>query len=232
MKPHLTIYIGYDSVESVAWHTLVQSIYEYSSQPVSIVPLNIKNLNNIYTRERDPKQSNDFSFTRFLVPYLNGYNGIAIFMDCDMLLRTDIYKIFDEIENLKNKAVYVVKHDYEVKEGVKYLNTVQYSYPRKNWSSFVLWNCEHISNKKVTLDYVNSATPMELHRFLWLSDEEIGELDVRWNWLVGDYVNPPNDVKNIHWTLGGPYFNEFKDVDFATEWFEGYKKMIKCDQRQ
>ena len=232
MKPHLTIYIGYDSVESVAWHTLVQSIYEYSSQPVSIVPLNIKNLNNIYTRERDPKQSNDFSFTRFLVPYLNGYNGIAIFMDCDMLLRTDIYKIFDEIENLKNKAVYVVKHDYEVKEGVKYLNTVQYSYPRKNWSSFVLWNCEHISNKKVTLDYVNSASPMELHRFLWLSDEEIGELDVRWNWLVGDYVNPPNDVKNIHWTLGGPYFNEFKDVDFATEWFEGYKKMIKCNQRQ
>ena len=96
----------------------------------------------------------------------------------------------------------------------------------------MLWNCEHISNKKVTLDYVNSATPMELHRFLWLSDEEIGELDVRWNWLVGDYVNPPNDVKNIHWTLGGPYFNEFKDVDFATEWFEGYKKMIKCDQRQ
>ena len=97
MKPHLTINIGYDSVESVAWHTLVQSIYEYSSQPVSIVPLNIKNLNNIYTRERDPKQSNDFSFTRFLVPYLNGYNGIAIFMYCDMLLRTDIYKIFDEI---------------------------------------------------------------------------------------------------------------------------------------
>ncbi|MBM3402017.1 MAG: glycosyltransferase [Bacteroidetes bacterium] len=231
MKKHLTIYIGYDSVESVAWHTLVHSIYSHASQPVSIVPLNLNNLKGIYTRERDPKQSNDFSFTRFLVPYLNNYDGMAIFMDCDMLLRTDIYKIFDEIDNLTEKAVYVVKHDYEAKEGLKYLNTVQYSYPRKNWSSFILWNCNHTSNRKVTSDYVNSASAMELHRFLWLEDSEIGELDVRWNWLVGDYSNPPSDVKNIHWTLGGPYFNEFKDVDFSEEWSNSFEKMKNCDQR-
>lgn len=231
MKKHLTIYIGYDSVESVAWHTLVHSIYFHSSQPVSIVPLNLNNLKGIYTRERDPKQSNDFSFTRFLVPYLNNYEGMAIFMDCDMLLRTDIYKIFEEINTQPEKAVYVVKHDYEAKEGLKYLNTVQYSYPRKNWSSFILWNCNHISNRKVTADYVNSASAMELHRFLWLDDNEIGELDVRWNWLVGDYSNPPSDVKNIHWTLGGPYFKEFKDVDFSEEWFKAVEKMKNCDQR-
>jgi len=231
MKKHLTIYIGFDSVESVAWHTLVHSIFYHSSQPVSIVPLNLKNLKGIYTRERDPKQSNDFSFTRFLIPYLNNYEGMAIFMDCDMLLRTDIYKIFDEIDIEIEKAVYVVKHDYEAKEGLKYLNTVQYSYPRKNWSSFILWNCSHISNKKVTPDFVNSASAMELHRFLWLEDNEIGELNVRWNWLVGDYSNPPSDVKNIHWTLGGPYFNEFKDVDFAEEWFNAFEKMKNCEQR-
>jgi hypothetical protein len=231
MKKHLTIYIGYDSVESVAWHTLVHSIYFHSSQPVSIVPLNLNNLKGIYTRERDPKQSNDFSFTRFLIPYLNNYQGMAIFMDCDMLLRTDIYKIFDDIDLQNEKAVYVVKHDYEAKEGLKYLNTVQYSYPRKNWSSFILWDCNHIANRKVTADYVNSASAMELHRFLWLDDSEIGELDVRWNWLVGDYSNPPTDVKNIHWTLGGPYFNEFKNVDFSEEWFEAFNKMNNCDQR-
>jgi hypothetical protein len=231
MKKHLTIYIGYDSVESVAWHTLVHSIYFHSSQPVSIVPLNLNNLKGIYTRERDPKQSNDFSFTRFLIPYLNNYQGMAIFMDCDMLLRTDIYKIFDEIDTQTGKAVYVVKHDYEAKEGLKYLNTVQYSYPRKNWSSFILWDCNHIANRKVTADYVNSASAMELHRFLWLDDNEIGELDVRWNWLVGDYSNPPSDVRNIHWTLGGPYFNEFKDVDFSEEWFDAFNRMKNCDQR-
>ncbi len=231
MKNKLTIYIGYDSVESVAWHTLVHSIYEHSSEPVNIVPLYLKNLRNIYKRERDPKQSNDFSFTRFLIPYLNNYEGMAIFMDCDMLLRTDIYDVFNEIINQPKKAVYVVKHDYTPKEGLKYLNTVQYAYPRKNWSSFILWDCAHESNKKVDLNYVNNASAMELHRFMWLNDEEIGELDVRWNWLVGDYSNPPDDVKNIHWTLGGPYFNEFKNVDFSKEWFDSNEKMINCNQR-
>lgn len=227
----LTVYIGYDHVESVAFHTLVHTIHSKSSKPVKIVPLNINNLKGIFTRERDPKQSNDFSFTRFLVPYLNNYDGYAIFMDCDMILRTDIYEIFDQLKNQEDKAVYVVKHDYEVKEGLKYLNTVQYAYPRKNWSSFVLWNCSHPSNKKVDLNHVNNGSAMELHRFLWLNDNEIGELDIRWNWLVGDYINPPDDVNVVHWTLGGPYFNEFKDADFAGEWFYEESKMKNCDQR-
>ena len=230
-KEILTVYIGYDHVESVAFHTLVHTIHSKSSKPVRIVPLNINSLKEVFTRERDPKQSNDFSFTRFLVPYLNNYNGYAIFMDCDMILRTDIYKIFDQLKNQEDKAVYVVKHDYEVKEGLKYLNTVQYAYPRKNWSSFVLWNCNHPSNKKVDLNHVNNGSAMELHRFLWLDDNEIGELDIRWNWLVGDYINPPIDVNVVHWTLGGPYFNEFKDADFAKEWFEEESKMNNCDQR-
>jgi hypothetical protein len=131
-----------------------------------------------------------------------------------------------------DKAVYVVKHDYQPRDDIKYLNTVQYKYPRKNWSSVVLWNCEHPSNRAVTPELVNTGSPMDLHRFTWLRDEQIGDLDVRWNWLVGEYDSPPNDVKNVHWTLGGPYFEEYKDADFASEWFAESERARYCLQRK
>jgi hypothetical protein len=227
----LKIFIGYDPVESVAWHTMTHSILSRCSAPVAIVPVNIANLKGIYTRERDPKQSNEFSFTRFLVPYLSGFNGFAAFFDCDMLLRTDVAKLFELAAKDPSKAVHVVQHDYEPRDDVKYLNTVQYRYPRKNWSSVVLWNCGHPANLAVTPDFVNTATPMELHRFQWLKDDEIGSLDVRWNWLVGEYADPPADVHNVHWTVGGPYFHEYKNADFAQEWFAEHERMDFCLQR-
>lgn len=227
----IKIFIGYDPVETVAWHAMAHSILRQSSQPVALVPVSIKNLKGVYTRERNPKQSNEFSFTRFLVPYLSGFQGYALFFDCDMMLRTDIAEIFDVIESQPGKAVYVVKHDYEPRDGIKFLNTVQYQYPRKNWSSVVLWDCSHPANKIVTPDYVNTASPMELHRFKWLDDEQIGELDVRWNWLVGEYDEPPVDVKNVHWTVGGPYFEEYNSVDFSKEWFAEKNRMTFCMQR-
>ncbi|MEK0416876.1 MAG: hypothetical protein RI949_882 [Pseudomonadota bacterium] len=227
----LKIFVGYDAVESVAWHTMVHSILSRSSSPVSIVPINLANLRGIYRRPRDPKQSNEFSFSRFLVPYLCGYQGYAAFFDCDMMLRTDVTQLFDEADLDPMKAVHVVKHDYEPKDDVKYLNTVQYKYPRKNWSSVVVWNCGHPSNRKVTPDFVNTASAMDLHRFTWLKDDEIGGLDVRWNWLVGEYADPPKNVHNVHWTVGGPYFDEFRDADFAQEWFEERDRMGFCLQR-
>lgn len=230
-KDVIKIFIGYDQVESVAWHTLAHSILSRSSMPVAIIPVNLANLRSIYTRQRDPKQSNEFSFSRFLVPYLCDYQGYGVFFDCDMLVRCDIGEIFSVLEADPDKAVYVVKHNYEPRDDIKYLNTVQYKYPRKNWSSVVLWNCAHPANKKVTADFVNSASPMELHRFQWLSDDLIGELDVRWNWLVGEYDQPPPDVKNVHWTVGGPYFEEYKNVDFADEWFAERDQMTHCMQR-
>lgn len=214
----IKIFIGYDPVESVAWHTMVSSIYRQSSRPVAIVPINLGNLNGIFNRPRDPKQSNEFSFSRFLVPYLCNYEGIGIFFDCDQLLRTDIAEIFNVIDQQPAKAIYVVKHTYEPRNDVKYLNTVQYRYPRKNWSSVVLWNCAHVKNRVVTPEFVNTADALALHRFTWLDDLEIGELDIRWNWLVGEYDDPPNDVKNVHWTVGGPYFREYASADFAEEW--------------
>lgn len=230
-KEVIKVFIGFDPVESIAWHTMAHSIFTRSSRPVALVPVNLTNLKNIYTRERDPKQSNEFSFIRFLVPYLSAYEGYAIFFDCDMMLRTDINEIFEEVTKDPGKALYVVKHDYEPKNEIKFLNKVQYKYPRKNWSSVIVWDCSHPSNKSLTPSYVNSASGMELHRFLWLKDDEIGQLDVRWNWLVGEYENHPEDVKNVHWTLGGPYFKEYAEVDFASEWFAEKEQMAYCLQR-
>ena len=226
----LNIYIGFDAVETTAYHTLSQSIIEYASGPVRISPICSQHYKKFFTRERDDKQSNDFSFTRFLVPYLNNYEDFAIFMDCDMMLRTDIFEVLKSL-NSKN-AVSVVKHDYTPSDTVKYLNNVQYAYPRKNWSSFVVWNCAHLKNKTLTPEFVEQASGMTLHRFSWLTDDEIGALDINWNWLVGDYIDPPVDVKNIHWTLGGPYFKEYSQVDFSAEWFEMNKRMNYCQQNQ
>jgi lipopolysaccharide biosynthesis glycosyltransferase len=228
----LKIYIGYDPVESVAWHVMAHSIFSRSSKPVALIPINLANLKAIFKRERDPKQSNEFSYTRFLVPYLSDYQDYALFFDCDMMLRTDIQEIFDEIKKDPGKAVYVVKHDYQPRDDIKYLNTVQYKYPRKNWSSVVLWNCGHPANKKITPEFVNTASAMDLHRFAWLKDEDIGELNVKWNWLVGEYDEPPADVRNVHWTVGGPYFNEYRDADFSDEWFRERDKASYCKQRQ
>jgi hypothetical protein len=220
----IKVFIGFDKVESVAWHTMAHSILRQASRPVAIVPVNLANLRGIYTRERDAKQSNEFSFSRFLVPYLCDYQGFGVFFDCDMMLRTDINDIFGEVDKDPGKAVYVVKHDYEPRDEVKFLNTRQYKYPRKNWSSVVLWNCAHPANRVVTTEYVNHATAMDLHRFHWLKDDEIGDLNIRWNWLVGEYAEPPADVKNVH-------FIEYQDVDFSDEWFKEAARMGFCAQR-
>lgn len=230
----MNVYIGYDQKESIAWHVMVQSLIETSTKPLSIHPVSLRNYEKVFTREIDGKQSNEFSFSRFMVPYLQNYSGYAVFMDCDMMLRSDISELFEIAEAAPEKAVHVVKHDYTPKEKVKFLGNIQYAYPRKNWSSVVVWNCEHPSNKKVNLEFVHNGTGAELHRFSWLKDEEIGELDVNWNWLVGEYASDTakEDVKNIHWTVGGPYFNEYSQVEFSDEWYSMETKMTRCDQLQ
>ncbi len=235
MEP-LKLFIGFDQVESVAFYTLVHSIQSRASIPVSIIPVNTANFRHFYQRDRDPKQSNDFSFSRFLVPYLCNYRGYAVFMDCDMLFRCDAVDLLKQIESMKNnnEAVRVVKHDYKPNDQIKYLGTVQYEYPRKNWSSFVVWNCSHESNLILTPTYVKTASGLDLHRFNWLLDSEIGELPVVWNWLVGEYVLDPaikDEIKNVHFTVGGPYFSEYAHVDFADEWFEERAMMTYCQQR-
>jgi hypothetical protein len=229
IKP-FKIFIGYDPVERVSWHTAVSSILENSTIPISFIPINIRHFRDFFNRPRDAKQSNEFSFSRFLVPHLAGYEGKALFMDCDMLFRVDIRELVDQIAD-DSRAVHVVKHDYLPRDDIKYLDTVQYTYPRKNWSSFVVWNCSHPKNAILTPEFVESATGLELHRFTWLDDSDIGELDVRWNWLVGEYCAPPEDVKNVHWTVGGPYFNEYADCDFSDEWRSELERVNFVKQR-
>lgn len=223
------IFIGYDRDESAAFHTLCHSLLKFASQPIAITPVNLNNLRDYYFREYDQRQSNAFSFSRFLVPHLMNYNGQAIFMDCDMMVTSDIVEVFDQFKSTPF-GVSVVKHDYESKVATKYLGNKQYSYPRKNWSSFIHWNCGHPKNQILTPQFIAHADAATLHRFLWLEDNEIGEIDATWNFLVEEYAQPSEIPKNIHWTLGGPYFQDYHDTDYADAWHESFAEMIYTRQ--
>ena len=212
----LNIYIGYDPRESVAFHVLAHSLLRRSSVPLSVSPLVRSQLSSIYTRPRGAIESTEFSMTRFLVPYLSGFAGWSLYMDCDMLCRTDIAALAAEIERHADKAVVVCKHDYVPKSERKFLNQVQTKYARKNWSSLMLFNNERC--RALSPDYVSSASGLELHRFAWTEDRLIGKLQPEWNWLVGEYPHNPG-ARIVHFTLGGPYFPEYRACDYADEWF-------------
>jgi hypothetical protein len=222
----LNVFIGYDEVEAVAFHSLVQSIIDKTTVPISITPIKLSML-PMYTRKRNPHQSNEFSFTRFLVPHLCNYKGHGVFMDCDMMIRTDLDELWDLMDD--TKSVQVVKHDYTPSTRTKFLGTIQYAYPRKNWSSFMLFNCSHHDCHNLTVEAVNNAPPDYLHQMKWTTDEAIGELSVDWNHLVGEY-EPNPDAKNVHWTLGGPWFNGYRTVEFAEEWDKLKQRINHCDQ--
>ncbi len=179
-----------------------------------------------YTRPIDKLASTEFTFTRFLIPELTNFEGWALFMDCDMILTTDIKELFDQADD--KYAVMCVQHDYTPKEGTKMDGQKQTIYPRKNWSSVMLFNCAHPSNAALTMDLVNNPeiNGAYLHRFSWLKDEEIGELDHTWNYLVGVYDDL--DVpKLIHYTEGGPWFENYRDCEFANLWKNELYDMFK-----
>jgi lipopolysaccharide biosynthesis glycosyltransferase len=227
MTQTANIYIGFDSKEVVAYHVLCQSILEKSSIPVSFTPISLNNVEKIFTRERNPLQSTEFSFSRFLVPYLSNYEGWSLFADCDMLMRTDIAKLWELRDD--RYAAMCVKHNYVPKVETKFLGQVQTKYEKKNWSSVILFN--NAKCRKLGLDYVNTATGLELHQFKWLeSDELIGELPASWNWLVNEYEYSP-DANLVHFTDGGPYFEEYKNDDYAEEWFAARDRVLHVTQR-
>jgi len=216
----LQIHIGFDPREQIAFYTLAHSIVSRSSTPVSIAPLVQRQLraSGLYTRERGPTESTEFSLTRFLVPALAEYRGWSLFMDCDMLCLADIAQLVAETERQRDKAVLVVKHDYVPKTERKFLDQVQTKYTRKNWSSLMLFNNERC--RALTPGYVNTASGLELHRFAWLDDALIGELPLEWNWLVTEYdeKRPAQPIKLLHYTLGGPWFKAYRDCRYAAEW--------------
>ena len=219
----IPIFIGYDSKVKIAYHVLAESILRNSSTPVTISPINLSNLKNIYTRKQDPLASTEFSFSRFLVPHLMNYNGWAIFMDSDMVMLSDI----TELWNLKNEdyAIQVCKHDYTPKSKHKFLGNNQTIFAKKNWSSLMLMNCSKC--KTLTTEYVNTKSGLELHQFKWLDENLIGSIPLEWNWLVGEYPYK-KDVYNVHFTEGGPYFKDYKNTEYANEWFNIYN-MIKIN---
>ena len=218
----LQIYIGFDPKEAVAWDVLAHSIRRRSSIPVSIEPLVQKELRDagLYTRERGPTESTEFSLTRFLVPALADYQGWSIFMDCDMLCRADVAGLFAMRD--PGKAVMVAKHEYVPKTQRKFLDQVQTKYERKNWSSLMLFNNEKC--RALTPQYVNSASGLELHRFKWIGDDLIGELPKEWNWLVTEYEHNPA-AKLVHYTIGGPWFEQYRTCDYAEEWLAEARSM-------
>jgi lipopolysaccharide biosynthesis glycosyltransferase len=225
MKP-IPIFIGYDPREAVAYHTCANSIIRQASQPVAIIPLAL-NLFNDYT-ETHTDGSNQFIYSRFLVPHLMGYTGHAIFMDGDMIVRGDIAELWEQRSGFYD--VQVVKHDYKTKMTEKYLGSKNEDYPRKNWSSVILWNCNSHPNRRLTPEFVQKATGAQLHRFTWIEDNRIGKLPMEWNWLPDEY-GPNLDAKLLHYTLGTPCFHEFATTPQGDEWHREHMLADYCLQR-
>jgi hypothetical protein len=223
----IPVYVGFDPRETVAFHVLSHSIQARASQPVSIAPLMLSQLAGILSRERHPLQSSDFSFSRFLTPYLSGYAGWSLFMDCDMLMLEDIASLWALRD--ERYAVMVVKHEHKPRETVKFLGEPQSAYEKKNWSSVMLFNNARCA--ALTPEYVNRASGLELHQFKWLPDDDvIGALPARWNHLVG-YDAPRSDAALVHYTLGGPYFSAYANADYADEWRAERDRMLAVTER-
>jgi lipopolysaccharide biosynthesis glycosyltransferase len=209
----IKVFIGYDPREAVVYHVCSNSLIRHSSSPVAVTPLALKNLGGYTETHKDG--SNQFIYSRFLIPHLMGYQGWALYIDGDMLLRSDITELWNMRD--ESKALLCVHHDYKTRTTDKYLGTKNADYPRKNWSSVVLWNCAHPANKQITPEFVMKATGAQLHRFTWLDDVLVGKLPKVWNWLPDEFGANP-DAKLLHWTLGAPCFHEYATVPMSDEW--------------
>ena len=218
----LKIFIGWDSKEDAAYQACKKSLQLHSSMQLNIIPIKQQDLRqkNIYARKIDPLSSTEFTFTRFLVPQLSNWTGWALYVDCDFIFLDDVKNLFDQVDD--RYALMCVQHDYKPTSKLKMNGKAQYVYPRKNWSSAILFNCSHPAHKQI---HVNDETKdgKWFHRFSWLDDSEIGAIDHEWNWLVGWYKEPEDGTpKALHYTEGGPWFEEYKDCEYSEE----YKKII------
>lgn len=228
-----SIWIGFDPREGAAYAVCRDSIRRHLTQPIPIhgVVLDDLRRDGLYTRPielRDGQlydpisaapMSTEFAISRFFVPYL-AETGWALFMDCDMLVKESLVRLFESLD--KHYAVYCVKHNHVPAESVKMDRQEQTKYPRKNWSSFCVYNCDHVANKRLNLRTLNMLPGRDLHAFCWLHDNEIGELGPEWNYLVGvspDTIRP----KVIHYTKGGPWMDGFEEVEFADQWNEALR---------
>ena len=222
MSEKISIVVGFDQREAVAFHTFTQSVIEKASLPVIFIPLAENTLKDY--KETHTDGSNAFIYSRFLTPYLNDFKGWAIFADGDMICQADIKELWDLRDD--SKALLVVKHNYKTKASQKYLGNINENYPRKNWSSLILWNCSHPSHKILTPHFIAKQSGKYLHRFSWLDDNDIGELPMEWNWLAIEY--PVNiKAKLVHFTLGTPCFMNYRNTEMANYWLEANKRSLE-----
>tara|TARA_R100000315_G_C5219746_1_gene131887 strand:- start:486 stop:1202 length:717 start_codon:yes stop_codon:yes gene_type:complete len=216
----LTVYIGFDSNtlgQRKAFEVCKRSIKDYNPD-INIEPILLERLikDNIYKRPHDPKQSTDFTYTRFLVPYLNKFKNYALFCDSDFVFKCDVKELLDFIS--LDSSIACVKHEYkQCNDKIKMDGKTQEWYPRKNWSSLMLFNCEDVDCKGLTPDVINTQTPKFLHRMEWTSDNKISEIPLEYNYLVG-YYDKKIKPKAIHFTDGGPWHEDYQTVDFYEEW--------------
>ncbi|BBK30182.1 hypothetical protein EDC65_0111 [Stella humosa] len=220
MTEPFPVLVGWDSREDIAYQVCRHSLLQHASVPVSVDPIRQPDLRaaGIYDRPIDPLASTEFTYTRFLVPHLRGFEGWALFVDCDFLWLDDIAGLLAACD--PRHAVMCVQHDYAPTERWKMDGVPQSSYPRKNWSSLILWNCGHPANRVLTPELVNRESGAFLHRFQWLPDELIGAVPERWNWLEG-WSRPAAAGQlpgAVHYTRGGPWFAEWQDVAYADLW--------------
>ena len=238
----MKVFIGYDSRQNEAFQ-----VCKHSMESRSTVPLTIEHLSNgnplinrpwtiegnqrIDSQDRLPF-STDFSFARFLVPFLMDFKGWAMFVDGDFLFLDDVQELFKLAD--ETKAVMVVPHDHRPAETEKMDGVRQTYYERKNWSSLVLWNCGHKAHRiarkwpsegGISLERVNTYPGAWLHCFTWLKWAEIGFLPESWNWLEG---HSPREIipSAVHYTRGGPWFDEYRDCDYAESWLAERDKMM------
>ena len=229
--PSWSIWIGFDPREAAAFAVCRNSIKRRTFAPIPVHGLVLSELRQkgLYYRptERrgeqmwdvisDAPMSTEFSVSRFLTPIVAG-SGWAVFMDCDMMARTNLQRMFEQLD--PSKAVYCVKHKHEPPVGVKMDGQEQTRYARKNWSSFVVYNCDHPSNKKLTVDMVNTVPGRDLHRFCWLKDREIGALAPEYNYLVGTTKLPRGrEPAVVHWTEGVPTMRGYENAEYADEFW-------------
>jgi hypothetical protein len=218
----IRVFVGYDPREAVAFHVCVNSIIRHASEPVQIVPL-ASNLLGGFDGQRDG--SNAFIYSRFLVPSLCDFSGHAIFIDGDMVVTTDIAELW-ALRDLYKDLQVVQQPEYVTKKPVKYLGSKNENYPRKNWSSVILWNCSSYPNRILSPEFVGSAKGSYLHRFEWVKPERMGELPREWNWLPDEF-GPNGQAKLLHWTLGTPCFPEFLNTEMANVWHKEYAITVR-----
>lgn len=203
----------------MAWDVCRHSLLTRSSIPLAVQPLCQPELRaaGLYRRAADPLASTEFTYTRFLVPQLAGFQGWALFCDCDFLWLGDVAELIALADD--RYAVMCVQHDHRPPETTKMDGATQTVYPRKNWSSLVLYNCGHPANAVLTDEVVNRESGAFLHRFQWLSDDLIGALPETWNWLEGWNKPPPEGPpKVVHFTRGGPWFEAWGNVAYGDLW--------------